>query len=326
MPIPLLPNAQLFSGGVSPNARGLCPGGRVLYVGNRTGTTAGNGKSPDRPYATLSEAVTQLATNLNGNGDCVYILPGHSENVDAADWMSELSTLAGLSICGLGTGTARGTFNWSVEAATLLLDTANLELANLNLFLATGRGTSTAATVAAPITVSAAGCRIVDCYINFGIDADQIVTVGITTTAAADDFEFLNNVCEGAVAAEVTAAGTFLRLVGADRAHIAWNFIAGALATDTDGLIETLTTLSDQLNIHDNFISAQGSGNTCAIDFGAALACTGRLERNLLVVDTDATAETVVFTRNAANNMALLDNFLVNNNNERGLVIGTASV
>lgn len=321
---PIQPN--LYTTGNAP-IRGLQPGGRAYYVGASGKAAAAElARAGFYVFPTLLAALTEIGTEGRTNsGDCIYVLPGHTENITGADYYSATGSASGFSIVGIGTGTMRPAFYWTAATSQWKLDTANVEIANCRLYLATSPSSTTATTVAAAIEVSAAGCRIVNNYINFGVDADQIVTLGIVTTAAGDDFAFLGNFCEGAVAAEITAAGTFLRLVGADRAEIGGNYIYGALATDTDGLIETLTTASTLLDIHDNYINANGSGNTCAIDFGAAIACTGRLTRNLLVVDADATAGTVVFTVNAANDMNLLDNFLVNDKNERGLVIGTAS-
>jgi len=300
------------------------PGCRVIWVGSDVAS-----RVPDAQYkaTTLfgaSGALAQLGARTN-KGDIIYVLPGHTENVSAADMGSDQGAASGFSIIGLGVGSLRPAFSWSADAATWLLDTAGIEIANCVLNMAGDPSLTAARTTAAAMTVSGPSCRLVYNYINVGVDADQIVTLGIVTTAAADDFVFAYNTVEGAVAAEITATGTVLRLVGADRAVIKGNYMAAALATDTDGLIETLTTASTLLTIEDNFVYARGAGNTCAIDFGANLACSGVMRRNLLVVDADGTAETVVFTRHATNNMALLDNFLVNDNNERGLVIGTAS-
>lgn len=300
----------------------LPTGGQVAAYVRSTGPQSGD--DPALVNNLVSTLNAGLARCRSGRGDYVIVLPGHTENISAADQMSSL--VAGTRIIGYGQGTARPTFTWTAAGSTFLFDVANVSIENCRLFLAGPHSASTALTVAAPITVSAAGCAIRGCQIFFGFDADQIVTVGITTTAAADDFVFENNQCIGEVAAEITAAGTFLRLVGADRAIIRGNYIAGALATDTDGLIETLTTLSSNIVVEDNFIYANGAGNTCAIDFGADLVNTGSIQRNLLVVDADGTAGSVVLTQHANSNLALLDNFLVNNNGERGLVIGTASV
>lgn len=305
--------------------RGQVPGGRAFWVGYGTNIQNGNGRSAARPYATLAEALTALGGKTN-SGDVIYILPGHAETISAADYYSATGAASGFSIIGLGTGTMRPSFTWSAAGATWLIDTANVEIANCRFFMAGATGSTTALTVAAAMTVSAAGFRAVNNYFQIGVDGDQIITVGILTTAAADDLFFVGNFVEGATAAEITAAGTFLRLIGCDRAVVKGNYMAGALATDTDGLVETLTTLCNNLIFEDNTIYARGAGNTCAVDFGADLVNTGSIQRNTLVVDADGTAGTVVLTQHANSNFFLQDNFLINNNGERGLAIGTASV
>lgn len=309
------------------NIRGQVPGGKVYYVSSTTGSP-GNGLSIDAPLTTVfgaNGAVAKIANRTN-SGDVIFVLPGHTESISSADHGSHWGTASGFSIVGLGTGTMRPTFTWTTATSTLLIDTANVEIANCRLLLAGSTTSTTALTVAAPITISAAGCRIVGNYIQWGVDADQIVGQAITTTAAADDLVFANNMCEAAAAAVVADTKTFLQLIGCDRAIIRNNFIVGGTTTITDGLIEGVTTASTNIVLEDNFIYNAGSGCKTAVDFGTALAHTGSVQRNTLVVDLDGATGAEVFTVHGTANFALLDNFLVNNNNERGLVIGTASV
>lgn len=300
-------------------------GGQILWVGNRSGLPAGNGASSDRPLSALFGTNGALA-RLNGTtnrGHVIFTLPGHAESVSAADAASATGAASTFAVVGLGRGTARPAFTWTAAAATWAIDTANVNFDNLQLNLAGPHAAGTAITVASALPVTAAGFGMRKCDVRCGFDVDQILTVGIyiqAPDAIIEDNRFI-----GLAAAEITAAGTLIRLDAAHRTIIQRNWIEAALATDTDGLIETLDNASLSLDINNNFLYANGSGNTCAVDFGAALACTGRLQNNLMVVDADGTAQTVVFTRHATANMALQDNNLVNDNNERGLVIGTAS-
>lgn len=185
-----------------------------------------------------------LAKARSGRGDYVVVFPDHTENISSADQMSSL--VAGTKIVGLGTGNLRPTFTWTTATSTFLFDVANVSLDNCILKLCdTGNA---GVTVAAPITLSAAGCSITNCRIMFGGDADDIVTIGITTTAAADDFSFVNNRCYGATAAECT---TFLRLVGADRFYMKDCHVMGATSSTTVGVIQFLTTASTDVLIED---------------------------------------------------------------------------
>lgn len=309
----------VFPGGLeSPNIGGLPVAGKVFYVGNRTGLPASNGKDPTHPFSTLNGALAKTVAN---RGDVVRLLPGHVETISTADQMSNL--VAGTTIEGMGYGHQRAILRWTAATATFLFDVAGTVVRNLRMQWA-GDPTATAAlTVAAPITVTGAGCSIRGCDIDVGIDADQIITCGLRVNAT--DFVAEDNVIHGATLAEITAAGTVIRLVAADRCVIRRNYISAALATDTDGVIETITTASLDIDVSDNYLYSNGSGSTCVLDFGQDLVCTGRLQRNLLVVDADGTAQTVALTVHANCNFAGLDNFFVSNNNERGLVCLTAT-
>ncbi len=220
---------------ISPN------GGQVFYVGTGAQVNA-LGQTGECIASRVSPTVDKaLAQCVSGRGDFVYVLPGYTETVSSADQWSSLGTKTGVSVIGLGTGMNRPTFTYSAQTATILMDQANFAIRNCVFYMAGDTGSTTALTVTAPITVSAAGCAITDCYINFGVDADQLVTIGITTTAAADNFEFKNNYCYSATAAECTS---FMYLVGADYCQVWDNVIIGATSSTTVGVIRFITTAS----------------------------------------------------------------------------------
>lgn len=189
-----------------------------------------------------------LAKARSGRGDYVVVFPDHTENISSADQMSSL--VAGTKIVGLGTGNLRPTFTWTTATSSFLFDVANVSLDNCILKLCdTGNA---GVTVAAPITVSAAGCSITNCRIMFGGDADDIITRGIVTTAAADYFTFSNNNCYGAVAAEVEE--TFLEFVGADYLDMRDNYIDGATDAVAVGVVRFITTASTYIRMERNTI------------------------------------------------------------------------
>lgn len=228
-----MPYYQLASGLRTDLGTLLPPGGVVQAYVRSTGVQDGDPEDIKRRLYTDINAA--LALCRSGMGDAVVLLPGHTENVDAADDWSNL--VAGTHIIGMGSGNDRPTFTWTTATSTVLFNVANVSLSNCILKMCdTGNA---GVTVAAPITVSAAGCSIVGNRIVFGADADDIVTIGITTTAAADDFVFAGNLCTGATTAECT---TFLRLVGTDRAVIMDNYIEGATSSTTVGVLQMLTT------------------------------------------------------------------------------------
>ena len=213
----------------------LGPQARVqAYVRSGGPVSDGNPELNNRLVRTLNEGLARCEA---GRGDIVLVAFDHAENISTADQMGSL--VSGTRILGMGTGSLRPTFTWTATAATFLLDVANCSIENCRLLLAGPHAAGSALTVTAPITVSAAGCSIQNCEILFGYDADQIVTVGITTTAAATRFRFYNNYCYGETAAACT---TFLRLVGSDHLQIIGNTISGCTTAVAIGLVQFITT------------------------------------------------------------------------------------
>lgn len=233
---------------ISPN------GGQVLYVGTGAQVNA-LGQTGECIASRVSPTVDKaLAQCVSGRGDFVYILPGYTETISSADQWSSLGTKTGVSVIGLGTGLNRPTFTYNAATATILMDQNNFAIRNCVFYMAGDITSSTALTVTAPITVSAAGCAITDCYINYGVDADQGVTIGITTTAAADNFEFKRNNCFCDVTAGSTLTTSFMYLVGADYCEVWDNVIDGATSSTTVGSVRFITTLSVGINFRRNII------------------------------------------------------------------------
>lgn len=232
---------------ISPN------GGQIRYVGTAA-QVAALGQTGEaiasRVDATINASLSQC---VSGRGDYIYVLPGYTESITAADAWSNLAA-TGVTVVGIGRSTNRPAITWTAAAGTILMDTANFRIQNMQLFMAGPLTSSTALTVTAPITISAAGCAIEDCYINYGIDADQGVTIGITTTAAADFFEFNRNNCFCDVTAGSTLTTSFMYLVGADYCQVWDNVIDGATSSTTVGSVRFITTASVGINFRRNFI------------------------------------------------------------------------
>jgi hypothetical protein len=247
-------------------------GGAVFYVG----TTAQLSQYSDvavgiasRTHSTINSA---LAACVSGRGDVIYLLPGYTESIGAADAWSNLAA-TDVSIIGMGRGTNRPAITWTVAGSTMLMDVANFKIFNCQLFLAGPHAAGTAVTVAAPITVSAAGCEISNCRIFWGFDADQIVTIGITTTAAADDFKFNRNYCFASTAAVPTT--TFLRLTGTDFLEMVDTTIVGPGSTVAIGPVQQLTTAGLGSSIVNCRFSNTLASSTHS--FTAIAGCTGQV-------------------------------------------------
>lgn len=293
--------------------RGLLPGGRILYVNNHASVQAGDGSSADRPLASIEAAVAALVAGSTSKlGSCIMVGAGHAESVDEADWLSELSTLPSLSIIGMGTGSDRPSLTWTIATSSLLLDTANLEIGNMRLLLAGAHAAGSALTVAAPITVSGAGVRIVGCEIRWGFDADQIVGDGIIWTGA--NGVFAGNDCVAPVTAVPT--NTFLTLTGTDNMKIYGNRIIGATDGTTRGVIDGETTANTNLQIFGNTIKNLLASSTIAVS--SLSGDTGEAWGNRLFVNSGI----LPFT---ASELEWYENYVTNGEGEAGALVGTAS-
>lgn len=300
------------------DVRGGLPNGKVLYVrsiGNNADSTGyGDGTNINEPLATLfgaSGALAKLEGRTN-RGDVIYVLPGHVENVAAADAASHTGAASYFSVIGIGNGTNRPKFTWTAATSTWLFDTAGVELANCVLELAGAHVTGAALTVAAPITVSAANCRIVGCQIFWGFENDRIVGDGIIVTG--DGFEFIGNTCLALVAA--VPSNNFLTLTGADDCRIIGNWIEGTTDATTKGVIDVETTECLRMIVENNYISNLLASSTIA--FSPLASSTGHCANNRFFVQSGILPIT-------ASLLYWYENYVVNGAGEAGALVGTAS-
>lgn len=224
--------------------------GRIFWVGNRSGVPAGNGSSPDYPFSTIEAAQAKC---VSGRGDFIYVLPGHAQNISSSTGWSAL--VSATNIIGLGFGTNRPTFTFSVSTSQLAVGAAiaNVTIRNCR-FLAAGPAGTTAITVAAPFSVAGASFSFIDNEVQMGIDADQLCTDCFSLAATADDATFANNYMWGAAGAVITTA---IKTTGAvDRLKLLNNTVTAEVATAATGVLLDLS----QAAIADNLIM----GNTLA--------------------------------------------------------------
>lgn len=257
----------------------LAPGGGLDFYVHASGAGALDllppGMGNPTPASFETSVTAALAKCRSGRGDRVLCLPGHTETFTTADVWSGLGSSSDVSVIGFGEGLNRATFTWNAAASTLLMDQPNFRIRNVNMFLAGPHVNGTALTVAAPITITAAGCAITDCRIFWGFDVDQIVAIGITTTAAADDFEFDRNFCYAETAAVPTT--TFLRLTGTDWLRMNGTYISGPGSTTAIGPVQQLTTAAIGVAIKDCIFQNRLAASTVA--FTAIAGSTGVIDK-----------------------------------------------
>jgi hypothetical protein len=252
----MLPN---YPGAISTDFGTWIPGGQVVAYVHHNGRDNNNPEYINkRVYKNLPDALNKARASRN---DIIVVLPGHAENVDAADDWANL--VAGTTILGLGQGNLRPTFTWTTATSTVLLNVANVTISNL-IFEMAGPDGATALTVTAPMTISAAGCTISNCRMRTGRDADQGSTIAITTTAAADDLTLLGNHIYDE--SDGTLTTTLMDIIGCDRLRMEDNIFRGTTSTATDvGVVRFATTASTNIILRRNVYMNVKALSTCAV-------------------------------------------------------------
>lgn len=287
----------------------LPPGGTIAAYVHSSGAAITNDQDIAKKTLTTLNAALKLCRS--GKGDIVVVLPGHTENISSADQMSNL--VPGTRIIGCGEGGLRPTFTWTTATSSFLFDQANCLFKNLIFNLDPGTGTTT---VAAPITISASGITIDSCKFRVGTDANSLVTIGVTTTAAADDLVISNCEFYGATAATCT---TMIQFVGADRLKFIGNTVVGATSAVGVGVIRFLTTASTDIKMFDCIIKNNLASSTAAVTGMAGVS--GEADYvNMSVLSGGASAWGTVASMNFGPNVTA-----TNTAGHRGAAFGTAS-
>lgn len=101
------------------SASALQNAGNTLYVSSVTGNAQGNGRSPQKPVASIAAAIALATAN---NGDVIVVLPDHRETLSGAGALA--LSKQGISVVGLGIGTQRPHLTLGGSAATTITVTA----------------------------------------------------------------------------------------------------------------------------------------------------------------------------------------------------------
>lgn len=121
--------------------------GAVWFVDSAVGVdSAGYGKNPDAPFATVDYAIGNCTAS---KGDVIYVMPGHAETCTAAVTMD----VAGVSIIGLGRGKNRPalTASGAIDLITVTADDCHIE--NLRLLGASANVTALVNIAAADLSM-----------------------------------------------------------------------------------------------------------------------------------------------------------------------------
>lgn len=157
--------------------------GKVFWVSNSTalqpgqrGGSDGNKGTFDAPFSTIDYAIGQCTA---GRGDVIFVKPGHTETVSAANGI--LADVAGVAIVGLGAGTSRPTITFdTATTATIGVTAANVTFKNIIV-------TANFADIVAPFTLGAAkGFALEDVYAKATATNMNFLYVVDTNATTAD--------------------------------------------------------------------------------------------------------------------------------------------
>ena len=236
--------------------------GNVFFVDSgATNATNGNtGDSPDKPLATLNGAMDKCTAN---NGDMVFLMPGHGEDLDAAT--DAVIDVAGVKVIGIGDGPDQPTFTFTGTAGSFECDVA-CHVENVK-FLAS------VSAVVVGVNIDAHYVTLKNCVWDFDATGDDfLIMVDID---AFDDF-----VIDGCEFRAENAAGAdeAIRLDDANDGIIANSRFFGDFANAV--IINAgADTLCANLTIVNNYIY---NADTAAAQNGIDLnnACTGVIANN----------------------------------------------
>jgi hypothetical protein len=177
--------------------------GTVWFVNATTGSDAsGYGHRPDRPFATVAYA---YSSDVLTSGDTVYVMPGHTETIDAAGDIT--MDIAGVTVIGLGKGSVRPTFTFATStAATWLITAANNTVENV---LVTNTG---AVDFVNGITITGADCTLTDVEFRESGATSQWVDPLIISTGAARA-KLIRYICRSHASGDAIQSGVLIDAV-----------------------------------------------------------------------------------------------------------------
>ena len=173
--------------------------GKVFWVNNSSvlaqggiGGSNGNDGTYQRPFSTLDYAIGKCTA---GRGDVIYIMPGYTQTMTAADDVDV--DVADVRIIGLGRGLKRPTFTYTGTAGEFVIGAVGVRIENLRFV----PGVS-AVTHAINVEATATDAQIVNCHFEVGAAGFEF-NAAITTVALADrgliQGCYFNSGAEGAI-------------------------------------------------------------------------------------------------------------------------------
>ena len=300
----------------------MAPDGGLTHFVHSSGAAALDllppGMAAPAPAGFFTSIALAGAACRANRGDRIIALPGHVETVATANPWSTMP--AGVGIYGTGQVDSgqRPTINFTAAASTLVLP-ANTILDNFQIDCC-----ATAATVvAAPFTISAAGCKFTRNLVHVATSATQLATAPFTVASGGDDFWMENNQIW------TTGAGTFATnptnhvLVNAavKGFRFQYNRVYGGTAAAT-GMLAFATAAATNSVIHGNWmLNMFATSAACIVGMAGV---TGIVSYNHLGVGNTAGAATAQGITTPGN-WVLFQNFCSDGAGLTGALTGTVA-
>jgi hypothetical protein len=298
MPITNFPNGASSFG--MPVLPGVAPTtGSIFFVHSGTGGSGADGLSPTTPLATVDQAINKCTAS---KGDTIFVMPGHSETIAAADgWDADV---AGIRIIGLGWGALRPTFNFTATASTVAIGANNVWVENLRF------AAGVSAVVAGVIVEGKTDTTFVNCEWHWGDTTAWDFVISLSLTAGSHRTRVLG--CKFIAEPGVAGASTAVKLTGAsNNCEINGNFFGGDYSL---ACVNGITTLSKELLFLNNTVHNLDSGEPY---LEVLTGTTG------VIANTRGLASAATIAANAvADAMAHCENFVVNTAGTAAVLLG----
>jgi hypothetical protein len=149
--------------------------GRVTFVSSTSANCQddpSHGTSPDRPFATLSYAMSRTVA---ARGDTIMLMPDHAETITGVGGLT--ASTAGITVVGMGTYNQRARFLMDGGTTVTFAVTA-ADFTIRNVVFAAGH-----ADIVACFVITAAGCTIEGCeFVNHVVDENFLTPIKATST------------------------------------------------------------------------------------------------------------------------------------------------
>lgn len=254
----------------------LPPAGRVVAYVRATA-------SVDDPQIIADLRVTTLAAALNkakaGRNDIIIVLPGHTENISVANYLSAL--VSGTQIVGYGQGASKPVFTFTATAAQWIIAAANVTISGVQLNFGGG------VDVVLGVDVTAADVTIRGCEIITAASSTSRATTVMRLSAGADRFIFADNYMRGTNGANSCVDGILVNAAVANCQFLRNTMIFGTTVV-TVGNIRFATAVATEVYGYGNTIWNTTAASTACVDYDQTV--TGVWAYNQLGTNDGATA------------------------------------